>query len=80
MAGTNWRTEAKCANHSELDFFDLDCGLQESLALCKRCTVQTQCLNVAIDHRYIEGIWGGLYGKPLYAAVTARRNQRWADA
>ena len=80
MAGTNWRTEAKCANHSELDFFDLDCGLQESLALCKGCTVQTQCLNVAIDHRYIEGIWGGLYGKPLYAAVTARRNQRWANA
>ena len=80
MAGTNWRTEAKCANHSELDFFDLDCGLQESLALCKGCTVQTQCLNVAIDHRYIEGIWGGLYGKPLYAAVTARCNQRWADA
>ena len=80
MASTDWRADAACGNHPHLDWFDLDCNLQQTLAVCLTCTVQSQCLDIAIEHRYIEGIWGGLHGKRLYDAVLGRRKQRTVHA
>jgi ribonuclease I len=76
----NWLDHAACANHDHLDWFDMDCGIQQTLAICHSCTVKTECLNVAIKHRYLEGIWGGLHGRRLYAAVTRHRRNRGAHA
>ena len=73
MAGTDWYQAAPCAGHEHLDWFDLDCGLKETLTICNGCDVKDQCLAVAIRYRYYEGVWGGLYGKRLAAMVNEHR-------
>ena len=73
MAGTDWYKTARCAGRDDLDWFDLDCGLQQTLTICHSCNVQDECLAVAVRYRYYEGVWGGLYGKQLAAMVNEHR-------
>lgn len=38
-----------------------DSGQHEAraLAICQGCEVRRECLNYALEHRIVEGIWGG---------------------
>jgi WhiB family redox-sensing transcriptional regulator len=60
----NWQSEATCAKPSNkyaLDwFFSKD--FKEKYAaknMCFTCPVRSQCLQWALEHRQIWGIWGG---------------------
>lgn len=60
----NWQSEATCAkpfNKYALDwFFSKD--FKEKYAaknMCFTCPVRSQCLQWALEHRQIWGIWGG---------------------
>ena len=74
MAGTDWYRHAACAGQEHLDWFDVDCNLQQTLAICNDCNVKQQCLSTAVKHRLVEGVWGGLYGKRLIAMVNEHRS------
>ena len=73
MAGTDWYKQAACLDHDHLDWFDVDCNLQQCLQICYSCDVKTQCLNLAVRHRLYEGVWGGLYGQRLAQMVDMHR-------
>ena len=72
MAGTDWMSRAACSGRDDLDWFDLDCGLKEALAVCHACPVMTDCLNYAIKHDLDDGVWGGVYGYRLRKMRTQR--------
>lgn len=74
MAGTEWRERAACVDRDDLDWFDLDCNLQQTLPICYACPVANQCLEVAVRYRCLEGVWGGLYGKKLHEYVMGHRS------
>lgn len=74
MAGTDWYKQAACIGNEHLDWFDLDCNLQQTLQICYGCDVKTQCLQLAITNQLYEGVWGGLYGKHLAQMVNMHRS------
>jgi WhiB family transcriptional regulator, redox-sensing transcriptional regulator len=72
MAATSWMTQAGCLGRTDLDWFDLDCGLDAAIAVCHTCPVITDCLNYAIKHDLTDGVWGGLWGQQLTKLVRRR--------
>ena len=73
MAGTDWRLRAACARRPDLDWFDLDCYLQAALEVCMTCPVADECLDYAITHHCVDGLWGGEWGYGLVQHVRAGR-------
>ena len=73
MANGDWRDEAACAGKDHLDWFDLDCGLEEALKICAVCPVGDECLDYAVKHHLVEGVWGGAWGDELIGIVRGRR-------
>jgi WhiB family transcriptional regulator, redox-sensing transcriptional regulator len=73
QSDTSWMDDAACAGHDDLDYFDLDCGLEAALTLCVTCPVGDQCLDYAIKHKLTDGIWGGEWGDSLARLVGRRR-------
>jgi hypothetical protein len=60
-----WVDDAACANRLDVDWFDLDCGLEAAVQICRTCPVRQDCLNYAHEHDLTEGVWGGLWGDLL---------------
>jgi len=56
-----WRKESACAEQWE-PFFDWR-RVEEAKVICNTCTVQSQCLQFAIDNDERDGVWGGLTAK-----------------
>jgi hypothetical protein len=65
--------DAACQHRPDLDWFDVDCGLNAAITVCHSCPVITDCLNYAIHEKLTDGVWGGLWGYPLKQLVTRRR-------
>ncbi len=63
---------AACLNRPDLDWFDLDCGLDAALTVCHSCAVITDCLNYAIALELTDGVWGGMWGYGLRQLITRR--------
>jgi WhiB family transcriptional regulator, redox-sensing transcriptional regulator len=57
--------QAACRQRTDLDWFDLDCNLEECLKVCMTCQVADDCLMYAIETDAREGIWGGEWGYRL---------------
>jgi WhiB family redox-sensing transcriptional regulator len=74
--GKRWQDRAACADRPDLDWFDLDCYLMPTLAICATCPVADECLDYAITHHCIDGLWGGEWGYRLIQQVRARRRGR----
>jgi WhiB family transcriptional regulator, redox-sensing transcriptional regulator len=61
----NWREYAECRNEDPELFFPAGTTgpavMQTELAksVCRRCTVQEQCLRMALSTEQTSGIWGG---------------------
>lgn len=68
----DWMLDSPCSMRPDLDWFDLDCGLQQAVAICHKCELTTKCLDYAIEHRLVDGIWGGLWGQQLELMITRR--------
>ena len=85
--GPNWRTRAACQGRNPETFFphpsDRD-GEDEAVAVCRRCPVETDCLDEAMDAETYRptsdrhGIWGGKTPQQRYAMYRkeGRRNGR----
>ena len=61
-----WVDEGACVGHADPDLWfprNLDIhAIWEATAICDECPVIKQCLKYAVDHRDLEGIWGGKTG------------------
>ena len=59
-----WRHKARCVEFNvdpEL-FFPISVyehRVEQAKAICQTCVVQQDCLQEALDNRYMYGIWGG---------------------
>lgn len=80
MTRETWFVDALCRdiNNAELFFPRSNSGGRPSreeltaIAVCRRCPVQQQCLDYALQHHCDYGIWGGTTGSQRY---TMRRSQ-----
>lgn len=74
MSDESWRYSALCGQTDPDLWFPAPGGLANAAkAICKRCPVKYQCLEFAVSNGETEGVWAGLSGHKLKAAVKARR-------
>ena len=61
----SWMTEGACHTHDPDLFFPISAAgqstaqINEALAICHRCRVETECLRYALSSGVRHGIWGG---------------------
>lgn len=60
----NWEDSANCkGTDTEAFFTDEGKGANYDVklltAICSRCTVRKECLQIALDNEWIKGWWGG---------------------
>ena len=70
-----WTKQARCAEvDTEIFFPDKgDRGSAESARrICNGCEVRVQCLEYALDHAEIYGIWGGTNERDRRPMLKAR--------
>jgi WhiB family redox-sensing transcriptional regulator len=76
-----WRDRAGCRG-TDLEVFFPGRGepAEPARRICARCPVRQQCLDYAISHGIVHGIWGGLTERDRRALrtrhVSAARRQR----
>lgn len=59
---TDWRDSALCAQvDPEIFFPDKGMPGRDAAAVCRRCPVQTPCLEYALRHNITDGVWGGVH-------------------
>lgn len=59
-----WTEQALCAQvDPELFFPDKGGSSRPAIAICGRCEVREQCLQLALDNGEEYGLWGGLSPK-----------------
>jgi WhiB family redox-sensing transcriptional regulator len=69
-----WREEAACRG-ADLSLFFLSRGesAEPAQRLCAGCPVRQPCLEFALGHGEVHGIWGGLTARDRRALRTRRR-------
>lgn len=60
LASQRWREHSRCSDADPRIFFGD--RLRQALVLCDACPVAADCLAYAIEHRIIDGVWGGTVG------------------
>ncbi|MFI5987709.1 WhiB family transcriptional regulator [Streptomyces sp. NPDC051555] len=57
---SDWRRRARCVGQTDLFFATTSAvSRAQAVAVCAACTVQTECLAVALDSRATHGIFAG---------------------
>ncbi len=57
----DWQSVALCAQVDPEAWFPAKGGnLRVQKWICSRCPVRDACLAYALEHRIVEGVWGGL--------------------
>lgn len=57
----DWRELALCREiDGDLWFPELGESVREAKAVCGRCPVRAECLDYALAHNEVFGVWGGL--------------------
>lgn len=59
LPGTGWMDEALCAGNDPELWFPEGRSPGPAKGICEWCPVQADCLDYALRHRIIDGIWGG---------------------
>lgn len=54
-----WQLEAKCVGEYELFFSELKSKVAKAKAICASCSVQSNCLEFALDNQEEFGTFGG---------------------
>ncbi|MCH5672161.1 WhiB family transcriptional regulator [Streptomyces gilvus] len=73
-----WRDQAACRNEDPDLFFPIGTSgpallqTEQAKAVCARCPVRDECLEWALDHGEILGVWGGT-GEMERRALQRRR-------
>lgn len=61
MRGYEWMDEAVCAQvGSEIFFPEAGANPNEAKRVCRNCPVKAECLDYALSHGMVYGVWGGL--------------------
>ncbi|MET9879535.1 WhiB family transcriptional regulator [Actinacidiphila glaucinigra] len=72
MRAGDWGGQAAC-RISDADVLFVEGAEQHrAKALCTGCTVRTECLAHALDHRIEDGIWGGMTERERRALLRRR--------
>jgi WhiB family redox-sensing transcriptional regulator len=60
-----WVDDAKCKGMDVDLFFPAvgGGGVPDAVQVCNGCPVRVDCLDYALTHNIVEGIWGGLTGR-----------------
>lgn len=55
-----WQLQAACRGRGVADFFPPDgSSRMRASVLCARCPVSSECLEYALDHPSLKGVWAG---------------------
>ena len=78
-----WRAHAACRGLSPHLMFPTNlgrhgensCGPEQAKQVCAGCTVRAECFDAAVknDERY--GVWAGMSGRTLRAAIERRQRE-----
>jgi WhiB family redox-sensing transcriptional regulator len=76
-----WQQYAACKGRTETMFPESDRyraprDFSEALAICSECPVRHPCLNYALDHGEVHGVWGGKT-ETQRARLRTRRYHEW---
>lgn len=72
----DWYGDAACRDHGHrLWFASHRQFAHAAIAICDSCPVQHDCLQLALSHPELDGIWGGTDAEER-AAIRARRFMR----
>ncbi|MEU5523014.1 WhiB family transcriptional regulator [Streptomyces sp. NPDC093250] len=81
----NWRNSAACKSEDPDLFFPIGTSgpallqTEQAKAVCRRCPVQEQCLEWAMETGQSIGVWGGTSEderRALKRRIAARRSSR----
>ena len=73
LTSPRWMSDALCAQvDAELFFPEVGEHSRPARLICRRCDVQINCLEYAVEHKIAFGIWGGMSDRE-------RRNLRRAS-
>ncbi|HEX2027306.1 MAG TPA: WhiB family transcriptional regulator [Nitriliruptorales bacterium] len=80
QTGEPWEERAACSGANVEMFFSVEeQDQQEALEYCARCEVRQECLEYAIRHREMYGIWGGMMESDRRTLIRdIRRREREA--
>ncbi|MGH9278801.1 MAG: WhiB family transcriptional regulator [Acidimicrobiales bacterium] len=71
-----WKQAAACKGTAANVFFpDTDASAKAAKAICARCMVRSNCLEVALRNKERHGVWGGMTERER---ARIRRNLRAA--
>jgi WhiB family redox-sensing transcriptional regulator len=87
----DWRSRSACLDEDPELFFPMGttrpalCQIEEAKAVCARCPVRAECLQLAIELGVKDGVWGGYTADEIVfmdkqARRRALRARRRADA
>ena len=71
---TSWMAEGKCRELPPSTFFPSDgVGVDAARRICAECPVRRSCLEYALEHDLVHGIWGGTTPEDRQAWRRQRR-------
>ncbi|MFF1278037.1 WhiB family transcriptional regulator [Streptomyces marokkonensis] len=68
----NWGDRAVCKSSDPDELFVEGAAQNRAKAVCVGCSVRTECLAFALDHRIEHGIWGGMTERERRALLRRR--------
>ncbi|WP_231598942.1 WhiB family transcriptional regulator [Corynebacterium occultum] len=75
-----WIMQATCRRGDPDELFVRGAQQRQAAAICRPCTVRTQCLATALDDREEFGVWGGLTERQRRAILRHNPHiENWAD-
>lgn len=84
VAPEPWRDSAACRNTKTPETFHPDPGDIDTLIaakrICRQCPVRTACLQHAVTHREVHGVWGGRTYLERQADASLRAYRKEATA
>ena len=79
----DWTNRANCTDPSiNPDWFfpisEHDTSLEQraALSICQKCPVKIECLNYALEHWPLYGIWGGLKNKDIKQLAERKKEKK----
>lgn len=71
---TDWAAQASCRTTDPDSLFVQGAAQNRAKAICVGCTVRTECLADALEHRVEFGVWGGMTERERRALLRRRPN------
>ncbi|GAA1942780.1 WhiB family transcriptional regulator [Amycolatopsis minnesotensis] len=69
---SDWRVSASCRDSDPDGLFVRGAEQNKAKTVCMGCSVRTECLAEALDHRINFGIWGGMTERERRALLRRR--------